>query len=161
MNWFINKFASREQVKERYRDLCKIHHPDKGGFTEVMQAINAEYAIASDQAVRREKPDWQEGQYEEEAIISERIRAAMEKIIKLKGIEIEVCGLWIWVGGDTHPVRESLGNAGYRWSKGKKKWYFPGVASRNHQPFSMNQIRMRYGSKIIKEREETEYAVAS
>lgn len=42
-----------DQIKARYRELAKIHHPDKGGNAETMKTVNIEYvealkAIASD-----------------------------------------------------------------------------------------------------------------
>jgi curved DNA-binding protein CbpA len=35
-----------EEVKCLYKQLAKDHHPDKGGDTATMQAINVEYAYA-------------------------------------------------------------------------------------------------------------------
>ena len=35
-----------DEVKTRYKTLAKIFHPDMGGTTELMQALNAEYALA-------------------------------------------------------------------------------------------------------------------
>jgi len=32
-----------EELKQTYRELCKKNHPDKGGKTATMQAINLEY----------------------------------------------------------------------------------------------------------------------
>ena len=32
-----------EELKKEYRRLCMIHHPDRGGDTATMQAINSEY----------------------------------------------------------------------------------------------------------------------
>lgn len=44
--------ASPEEVKAKWRELCMIHHPDRGGnpveFDEVRRAYKAAYAIASE-----------------------------------------------------------------------------------------------------------------
>lgn len=32
-----------DELKREYRRLCMLHHPDRGGDTVIMQAINAEY----------------------------------------------------------------------------------------------------------------------
>ncbi len=32
-----------EDIKKRYRDLCKKYHPDKGGDEKIMQDINSQY----------------------------------------------------------------------------------------------------------------------
>ena len=41
-NFFIN-CTSIEDVKQLYKKLALLHHPDKGGDTLTMQQINAEY----------------------------------------------------------------------------------------------------------------------
>lgn len=38
-------------------------------------------------------------------------------------IEIELVGSWIWVSGNTYPVKEQLKEAGIFWAGKKKKWY--------------------------------------
>lgn len=42
MDYFINCETCAEADK-LYKDLAKKHHPDKGGDTETMQQINADY----------------------------------------------------------------------------------------------------------------------
>lgn len=38
-NFFHGTFSEQE-IKTRYRDLCKQHHPDLGGNEETMKAIS-------------------------------------------------------------------------------------------------------------------------
>jgi len=40
-------FSPAEKIAERYRELAKIHHPDKGGKKENMQKLNEIYEILS------------------------------------------------------------------------------------------------------------------
>jgi curved DNA-binding protein CbpA len=35
--------TSLDEVKSRYKELALKHHPDRGGDTKTMQAINLEY----------------------------------------------------------------------------------------------------------------------
>ena len=44
MNYF-KECKTIDEVKTLYRSLAKQHHPDRGGVTETMQAINSEYAL--------------------------------------------------------------------------------------------------------------------
>jgi DnaJ-domain-containing protein 1 len=37
--------ASRQQIKRRYRELAKKHHPDKGGDSREMQRLVAAYQL--------------------------------------------------------------------------------------------------------------------
>ena len=165
-----NYFAgcnTAEQVKIEYRRLCKLWHPDLGAQDQIvertakMQEINVAYAQASArfrQEEMREKakaygrPEPTEADYADAAVVDERIRQAIEKIITLDGLEIEICGLWVWVGGDTKPHRGELRAAGYRWSPKKLKWHFAGVPAGGFRSFSMDEIRTRYGSRQVQNR---------
>ena len=37
--------ATRQQIKRRYRELAKTHHPDRGGDPREMQRIIAAYEL--------------------------------------------------------------------------------------------------------------------
>jgi len=147
---FFKGMKTTQEIKDEYRRLAKIHHPDIGGDLRTMQQINAEYAVAMANALRAEKPGQTDAQYESAESIAESIRAAIERIIALNGIEIEICGLWVWVSGNTYAVKGALKEAEYRWSPKKEKWYFAGVASSGRGNWSMEDIRDRYGSETIK-----------
>lgn len=42
---YFKKIASLEDLKQQYRKLAMEHHPDAGGSTETMKAINGEYDV--------------------------------------------------------------------------------------------------------------------
>lgn len=44
----VKKDASKEEIKKAYRNLCKEHHPDKGGDTKEFHKIELAYSILSD-----------------------------------------------------------------------------------------------------------------
>jgi curved DNA-binding protein CbpA len=48
--------ASLENIKQRYRTLAQMHHPDKGGDEEVFKRIKLAYEILSD-PIRRKQYD--------------------------------------------------------------------------------------------------------
>lgn len=35
--------TTADQIKDRYRQLCKLHHPDTGGDEKIMQEVNSQY----------------------------------------------------------------------------------------------------------------------
>lgn len=73
----------------------------------------------------------------------------LDHLLKLDGLEIELCGRWLWIGGNTKPHKEKLKACGCRWSNSKKLWYwhFAEDGDRWHRGNkSMNQIRRKYGS---------------
>lgn len=43
---FFNGCNNLESLNKRYRDLCKVYHPDMGnGSTEIFQKLNTEYEM--------------------------------------------------------------------------------------------------------------------
>lgn len=152
MYTYFPNYAEAAEIKTIYRQLAQQHHPDHGGSTATMQAINAEYALAMAQATRREKPGKTEAEYSDLAAVHEAIRAAIERIITLPGIDIEICGLWVWVAGQTRAVKDQLKAAGYPWAPKKERWYYPGVPANGRGRSDMDEIRDRYGSEHVASR---------
>ena len=157
--------ATNEEVKIEYRRLCKLWHPDlgtpeeKAERTTRMQEINAAYAFACaghrfeemrEHARKHNRPEPTEQDFTDAAAVDERIRAAIERIITLDGLDIEICGLWVWVGGETKRHRKELHAAHFRFSGPKLKWYFAGVpAGWGPTTMDMDDIRNRYGSERV------------
>ena len=52
----VSVTASTEEIKQRYRTLAQMHHPDKGGNEEVFKRIKLAYEILSD-PIRRKQYD--------------------------------------------------------------------------------------------------------
>ena len=78
----------------------------------------------------------------------------ISRLVILAGINIEICGSWVWVTGNTYPNREALKAAGLRYSKGKAAWYWKpeGSHSKARRNYSMDEIRQLHGSERIKTR---------
>ena len=46
--------ASTEEIKQRYRTLAQLHHPDKGGDAELFKQVKLSYEILSDPLRRKD-----------------------------------------------------------------------------------------------------------
>ena len=148
MRWF-NGCTSLDQVRTLYKKLAKQHHPDLGGDTLTMQEINKEYAFASAKLISG--ANLTEEEAEHQILSSEAYRKALEAIIHLEGITIELVGWWIWVTGNTRPLRAELKAAGYFFASKKLAWYFRTAdykVSRGGKK-SLDEIRAKYGSEVI------------
>lgn len=76
-----------------------------------------------------------------------KVIETLEKLLKIKGLKVEVLGLWIWVSGDTKPVKEELKELGLKWAHHKKMWYFAGVRSTGRSGGkAIGYIRGKYGN---------------
>jgi len=72
----------------------------------------------------------------------------LNSIIDLEGIEIEICGAWVWVSGETYPHKAIFKEANFKYAGKKKRWYFrpDDWESKARGNFSMDDIRNKYGS---------------
>lgn len=48
----VSKDATSKEIKKAFRDLCKIHHPDKGGEEEKFQELDKAYQILINKELR-------------------------------------------------------------------------------------------------------------
>ncbi|WP_228269048.1 molecular chaperone DnaJ [Acinetobacter baumannii] len=117
--WFSSDVNNLDDLKKEYRKLCFKHHPDMGGSTENMQAINSEYEQLLKVLINKkadsnysEKSTFKNRDEEIEAEI--RLREVLEKIEILDGLEIERIGLWLYVSGNTKAHKEALKEAGLK-----------------------------------------------
>lgn len=147
---FFTGCTSSDEIKAKYHDLAKANHPDLGGNTATMQQINAEYAEVINAALRGEYPGRTADEYADMANIAEVVRQAVEAVINLPDLTIEICGSWVWLSGNTYAVKDSIKSAGYRWAPVKKLWYFAGVPASSRGKMDMDDIRNAHGSRVVK-----------
>ena len=136
------------EVKGLYKKLALENHPDRGGDTATMQAINGEYALACAYMIKR--GGFTEAETEEQIQFSEAYRVVIEKIINLEGIVIELVGNWIWVTGITYPLRKELKEAGLFFAPKKLAWYYrtDEFKTRGGKK-SLEEIRNKYGTETV------------
>lgn len=137
-------------VKAAFRRAAQKYHPDKGGSTEMMQTVNEAYSFL------QQHYGATVAEFGNDAGYADKLNDAINAIIHLQGLRIEVCGLWVWVSGDTRTHKESLKAAGYYWASKKFMWYFRPAESAGGRGLPMETIREKYGSKTVA----TRYAAA-
>jgi len=131
-----------QEVKTAYRASIRKYHPDVNpAGLEMSKVLNTAYDALK--AANMEHFDTTNSLGYDEAL-----NDAINTVMGFPDIEIEVCGIWVWLSGDTKPCKEELKAAGYRWASKKKRWYFrpPEFKSRNRGRYSMDDIRAKYGS---------------
>jgi len=75
----------------------------------------------------------------------------IEKLINMDGVQIEICGSWLWLTGNTKEYRDDLKKLSFRWSSNKGAWYFhrDGYKKRSRRSLTLDEIRGFYGSEIV------------
>ena len=146
---FFKDCKTKEEVKKLYRELAKQYHPDKGGDLVIMQEINKEYSFSISAILKGENLSSEE--VHAEILNAEQYSNAINAIINLEGINIEICGGWIWVNGNTFLHKDIFRANGFYFASVKKMWYFRSVEYKtaNKKSHTMAEIRNKYGSQSI------------
>lgn len=159
---FFANCRTVEDVKKAYRDYALKFHPDIHGdkYLEQMKRLNVEYEKAF-KLFENQHSTTENANATENAHTTENpniYKDIIDRLICLDGVEIEICGSWIWLHGNTYPHRETLKSLGFRYSSAKKSWYY-GSGNFHKGRMTMNQIRQKYGSTNIASKSRT-YALA-
>ena len=135
---------TKADVKKAYRATALKYHPDKNpAGAEMMKLVNAAFDVLKEFNGNLERDE-----NSSEQNYSEAVNNALNAIINLTGLEIEICGAWVWVGGATFPHKSTLKAAHFRYASKKKRWYFrpEDWISRSRGTLDMDEIRDKYGS---------------
>ena len=150
--WFKG-CKTAEQGKQLYRELVRKFHPDNGGTGDEIKEINNEFRTWWEK--HKDIHTNSEGEtYTAEESTTETAEEFIDIIRNLSGlygIEVELCGSWLWISGNTYPVKNQLLAFGCKWSKGKKKWYWTKeqFTKARYKTPSMADIRRMYGSEQV------------
>ena len=155
MKYFTN-CRTLEDLKAEYRRLVKMHHPDCGGDTATMQAINDEHDRLFE--ILKRQHNAKADEYHQTTETAEEFRNLINELMKLDGIICELCGNWLWISGNTKSHKETLKSLGCRWSQNKQMWYWRHQEEgRKHYKGhkTMGEIRTKYGSQVFQGTTET------
>ena len=67
--------------------------------------------------------------------------------------DIDIIGSWIWISGETYPIKDELKKLGFKWSKGKSKWFFTKditTAKKRYSKKSYDDLKSIYGCETVK-----------
>ena len=139
---------SPKETKAAYRKMSLQYHPDICAGGEHMQKmINNAYEVLKDF-----QGSIGSGQSSE---LSQVMADTLSALVHIEGLDLEICGSWLWVGGNTYPNRSALTAAGLRFSGSKKRFYLnPDKKSGGKKKWygksrTMDQIRQAHGSRKV------------
>lgn len=165
---FFQGIDNIEDLKAEYRKLAMKNHPDRGGDTATMQKINAEYSELFERlkdvhkSTRPDGPRTYKAENSTKETPEDFINICSE-LFKLDGLEVELCGRWLWISGETRKHKDALKALGCKWSQNKQKWswHFPedsALRYKGKRAWSMDRIRITWGSEQLEREERPERA---
>jgi len=151
----MNKFftpipETLEDLKAQYRQLAMDHHPDRGGNTETMKVINAEYdelfPMLKDTHKTRDGKTYTAKESNVET--ADQFKDLINELMKMDDIVIEIIGCFVWVTGDTRPYKERLKALKFQWHSKKIAWYLKpeNYRKRSQKDYDLDEIRAMYGT---------------
>lgn len=161
---YFNNVKNVTELRAEYVKLLKENHPDNGGDNNVCREIIEEYKkmleILPDEAPK-DKNGNARFTGEEMVKFDELIRSKLDEIIHCKGVNIEVVGLWIWLDGDTFQWKDTIKNAGFTWSRNRKKWHYTPYETGKFykgKRMAFQEIRNAYGCAKVETEERIQIA---
>ena len=157
-----------EELKAMYRKLAMLHHPDRGGDTETMKTVNAEYdaLFPNLKDVHKTKDGETYTARQSTTETADQFKDLISELMKMDNITIEVIGCFVWVTGDTKPHKEQLKALKFKWHTKKLAWYLApdDYRKRSRKEYALDEIRSMYGtsgemnSRGVRKLNETESA---
>ena len=164
---YFSDCSTIEQIKKRYRELAQKFHPDHGGTNEEMTIINLQYEQQKGRKFTATNHETNK-EYTQEFDPFDGYRELIDALINIPNITIELCGSWLWITGDTKPVKDYLKELGFKFSGKKCAWYWkPGdkkYRKKSKKELNLDEIRNLYGSEKVnnnsKQEQEQRQAIA-
>jgi len=159
---FFSGVDTVEAVKKLYRALAMEFHPDRGGDTATMQEVNAEYheALKRCSGQQRKLDDGKVWTYTYDYGKEQEVVEQIDKTLAAKVLtgahEFTLIGRWLWIVGDTKPIKDSLKQLGYQWHSKRTAWYWkPSEShSRYNARYDLNGLAAIYGSATLSSKED-------
>jgi len=140
-----------DSLKKQYWKLARQYHPDfnQGKTNQEMKEINNEYEEALKNLGKEKGKDYRVDE-DYITIVDETLKLNMENV------EVEICGWFIYLWGNTKVYKDQLKELGYRWNAKKICWYWKPAwyRKRGKESWDMDRIRNTWGSETVKQEQQ-------
>ena len=163
----FSQFSTVSEVKQAFKQYAFNLHPDRGGTHESFVEMQALYLskLKSLNGQTSTGFDKKEHKYYYSEKVETEIMQKITELLNLKAqdLDIELCGVWLWVSGNTKAYKDKLKELSLKWHSKRSKWFYHSKTNRKKRmsKMSFEQIRYAYGSRSFEaERQETRRAIA-
>lgn len=145
------------EIKALYRELAMRHHPDRGGDTATMQEINRQYtqALKRCDGATQVGDDGRERTYTYDSETEQAIIDFIDRLVKSGALADDqvkawLIGTWVWVVGETKPIKDTLKALGCRWHSKRNCWYWTPEERRSfYSKKGLGALAAQYGASEI------------
>ena len=155
---FFTDCKTAEELKKAYRAWAKKLHPDLGGNAEEFKVMQAEYEKLWERLKIVNQNAQGETYTKETTETPQEFINIINTLVRLNGVQVELCGSWIWASGNTQPYKDTLKSLKFRWAHKKRAWYYHSepYRKRSHRELTLDEIREMCGSQSYTAKAEEE-----
>ncbi len=153
---YFKDVKTYDELKRKYRDLMKKYHPDlhpgqEHEFTEITKIINNEFEylfkILPNERINKNNETYEA---KKEFKTPHEFMNIINKLIKFNNIQIDIIGSWIWVSGETKPIKETLKELKFKWHDVRKCWYLKFTNAKSELcDLSLEQLKEKFGGETF------------
>lgn len=138
-------------LKKAFKKLAFEYHPDRTGkdTNEIMALINKEYGYLFD--TLQNGGTYDSANKKDSKNELDKFIEKIQFLAKHQDIVAELIGDWIWVYGNTKPIKDELKENDFKWSGTKKAWYWKDYKyyKLSSKSLSGEEMRAMYGSHVF------------
>ena len=144
---FFEKITDMKELKKAYKQWAFKLHPDMGGSEAEFKAMSAEYEVCFKDikaGIKRETGSKNINLDD----VDDGYRDVINALLNIE-VNVELCGEWLWISGNTKEHRTELKDIGCKWASKKHMWYWRPACMRSSGRKGgkdMDEIRAKYGS---------------
>ena len=155
--WFFG-VETVEELKKTFHKLAVKLHPDNGGnskdFINMKSEFEKLFDVLKNVHLKKDGTTWEATGEKATAETAGEFMDIIEKLMFIDELTVEICGSWVWVGGDTKTYKDMLKEMGFRYSANKKMWYYHRQGRtryfKGRKAWEIEEIRNVYGSEQYK-----------
>jgi len=148
----VKASESLDSITKAYKKLLIESHPDHGGTSEKFQAVRKAYKVVLENyKYDKHTKDENTNEWSSERVsIDPELQSKLVELfenINTEHIDIEILGNWIWITGNTYPIKSDIKKCEFKFSKNKTAWYWhpEGYKKRSKKTFDLSEIAKMHG----------------
>lgn len=150
MKKYFDGITKLDELRKAYKKWAMELHPDHGGTNEEFRSMADEYHRMIPLMKNHDGETVNDTENVKVSAEAEKFKEIIDILLNLDGVEVELCGNWLWISGDTRQYKDRLKALGCRWAPKKTKWYWMPEEERHARHYrgksTMAEIRNKYGS---------------